>query len=87
MESLCIFLLVLKRKRKKDVSLEYEWLWLKGLLWFIISIAMPLLWLLYKVYMDAKAIVIEYLWAYKLFFGSHQAICKGSNNLDGGLKR
>ena len=33
-----------------------------------------------------KVVIIEYLWAYELLFGSQQAICKGSNSLDGGLK-
>ena len=38
-----------------------------------------LLWLLYK---DTKAVVIEYFWAYGLLFGSQQEICKGSNSLN-----
>jgi hypothetical protein len=54
---------------------------------FIISIAILLLGLLYKYYIDAKAAIIEYFWAYELFFGSQQAICKGSNNLDGGFEK
>jgi hypothetical protein len=33
--------------------------------------------------MDAKAIVIDYFWAYELLFGSQQALCNGSNSLDG----
>jgi hypothetical protein len=35
---------------------------------FILSIAMLLIGLLYKYYIDAKATIIEYLWAYELFF-------------------
>jgi hypothetical protein len=37
--------------------------------------------------MDAKATVIEYFWAYDFFFGSQQAICKGSDSLDGGFEK
>ena len=35
---------------------------------FIISIARLLIGLLYKYYIDVKATVIEYLWAYEFFF-------------------
>jgi hypothetical protein len=54
---------------------------------FIISIEILLLGLLYKNYIDVKATIIEHLWAYELFFGSQQAICKGSNSLDGGFEK
>jgi hypothetical protein len=54
---------------------------------FIISIAVLLLGLLYKSYIDAKVVVIEYFWAYELFFEIQQAICKGSNSLDGDFKK
>jgi hypothetical protein len=48
---------------------------------------MLLLGLLYKYYIDAKAVVIEYFWAYELLFGSQQAICKGSNSLNCGFEK
>jgi hypothetical protein len=35
---------------------------------FIISIARLLIGMRYKYYIDAKATVIEYLWAYELLF-------------------
>jgi hypothetical protein len=54
----CAYSIGFKKKKKKNLALEYEWLWLKGLLWFIISIVMLLLGLLYKYYIDAKVVVL-----------------------------
>jgi hypothetical protein len=49
---------------------------------FNISIAILLIGLLYKYYIDTKATVIEYFWEYELlFFESHQIICKRNDCL------